>query len=162
MSLALNVKTVLFQTIPFSSIWSIDRTLSGATTPGQSEPGCEGNKGVLRILESFSITGTLPSDCLTSYPGHSWWGSLTLLQRCIRCISQPQPTGLQDTRCGSLTSAEIQTMYSTANWASLTGQGKNNQKYMRFKMNGKLVKLPVNTSSDMITLWRNIWTPKRY
>ena len=41
----LNIKTVLFQTIQFSistqfnSIWSIDRTLSGATTPGQSWPG---------------------------------------------------------------------------------------------------------------------------
>ena len=38
----LNVKTVLFQTIQFSigmqfsSIWPIDRTLSGATTLGQS------------------------------------------------------------------------------------------------------------------------------
>ena len=38
----LNVKTVLFQTIhfsmntQFSSIWAIDRTLSDATTPGQS------------------------------------------------------------------------------------------------------------------------------
>ena len=41
----LNVKTVLFQAIQFSksslfsSIWTIDRTLSGATTPGQSGPG---------------------------------------------------------------------------------------------------------------------------
>ena len=41
----LNVKTVLFQTIQFSisiqfsSIRPIDRTLSGATTPGQSGPG---------------------------------------------------------------------------------------------------------------------------
>ena len=41
----LNVKTVLFQTIQFSistqfsSIWPIDRTLSGVTTPGQSELG---------------------------------------------------------------------------------------------------------------------------
>ena len=39
----LNVKTVLIQTIQFSistqfsSIWPIDRILSGATTQGQSE-----------------------------------------------------------------------------------------------------------------------------
>ena len=33
----------------FSSIWPIDRTLLGATTPGQSEPGSDGNEGVLRI-----------------------------------------------------------------------------------------------------------------
>ena len=29
------------------SIWPIDRILSGATTPGQNEPGSNGNKGVL-------------------------------------------------------------------------------------------------------------------
>ena len=29
--------------VEFSSIWPIDRTLSGATIPGQSEPGINGN-----------------------------------------------------------------------------------------------------------------------
>ena len=33
----------------FSSIWAIDWTLSGATTPGQSGHGSDGNEGVLRI-----------------------------------------------------------------------------------------------------------------
>ena len=67
-------KTVLFQTIQFSistqfsSIWPIDRTLSGATTPGQSEPGSDGNE---RITQSFSITLALPSDSSVSYLGHS-------------------------------------------------------------------------------------------
>ncbi len=46
-------------------------TLSGTTTPGQSEPGSDGNKGVIRIPQSSSVTGTSPSDCLVSYPGHS-------------------------------------------------------------------------------------------
>ena len=52
---SLNVKTVLFQTIQFnistqfSSIWQIDRTLSGSSSPGQSEPGSDGNEGLLRI-----------------------------------------------------------------------------------------------------------------
>ena len=32
-----------------SSIWPIDRTLSGATTPGQSEPGSDGNGGIVCI-----------------------------------------------------------------------------------------------------------------
>ena len=46
----LNLKTVLFQrilfsiSILFSSIQLIDRTLSGATTPGQSGPGSDGNE----------------------------------------------------------------------------------------------------------------------
>ena len=43
-------QTVLFQTIQFSistqfsSLWPIDRALSGATIPGQSGPGSDGNK----------------------------------------------------------------------------------------------------------------------
>ena len=69
----LNVKTVLFQTIQFSVstkfsfIRPIDRTLSGATRPGQSGPGSDGNEGVLRIPQSSSITEASPSDCLVSY-----------------------------------------------------------------------------------------------
>ena len=59
----------------FTSIWPMDRTLSGATTPSQSEPGSDGNEGVIHIHQSSSITGTSPSDGLVSYPGHS-------LQRC--------------------------------------------------------------------------------
>ena len=45
--------------------------LSGATIPGHSGPGSNGNEGVLRIPQSASITGTSPSDCLVSYPGYS-------------------------------------------------------------------------------------------
>ena len=71
-------KTVLFQTIQFSintqfsSIWPIDRTLLGATTPGQSEPESYGKEGVLCIPQSSSITGALPSDGLVAYPEHSF------------------------------------------------------------------------------------------
>ena len=45
------IQTVLIQIIqfsinmPFSSIEPIDRALSGATIPGQSEPGSNGNEG---------------------------------------------------------------------------------------------------------------------
>ena len=68
--------------------------LSGVTIPGQSGPECNGNEGVLSIPQSSSITGTSPSDCLVSYPGHS-------LGR------------------GSYLPAEMQSMYSTApaNWS---------------------------------------------
>ena len=55
----------------FSSIWSIDRILSGATTLSQSRPGSDGSKGVLCIPYSSSITGASPSDCLVSQSGHS-------------------------------------------------------------------------------------------
>ena len=65
-------KKVLFQTIQcsistrFSAIRPIDRTLSYTTTPDQSGPGNDGNKWVLCIPQSSSITGTSPSDCLVS------------------------------------------------------------------------------------------------
>ena len=75
----------------FSSIWPIDRALSGATTMGQSGPESNGNEVVLHIRQS--ITGTSPSNCLMSYLEHSLRG-LTPLQRCGWCILQPQPTEL--------------------------------------------------------------------
>ena len=69
-------------------------TLSGATTPGQSEPERDGSKGVLQIPQNSNITGASPSDCLVSYPGH-------LLEE-------------------SYPSAEMQSTYSTApaSWVS--------------------------------------------
>ena len=54
-----------------SSIQPIDTTLSDAITPGQSGSGSDSNEGVLCILQSFSITEALSSDCLALYPGHS-------------------------------------------------------------------------------------------
>ena len=75
-------------------IWPINKTLSGATTPNQSEPGSNGNEGTLHIPQSSSITRASLSDCLVSYPGHSLRG-------------------------GSYTSVEMQLVDSTAlaNWA---------------------------------------------
>ena len=49
----------------------IECASSGATVPGQSGPGSKGNKGVPRIPQSSSITGTSPSDCWVKYPGNS-------------------------------------------------------------------------------------------
>ena len=56
-----------------SFIWLIDRTLSGATTPGQNTPGGDGNEEILRIPEVSHITGALQSDYLVSCAGH-WLG----------------------------------------------------------------------------------------
>ena len=53
-----------------TSIWLIDRNLAGATTPDQRGPRNGGNKRLLRISQSSSITGASLSDCLVSYPGH--------------------------------------------------------------------------------------------
>ena len=71
-----------------TSIGAIDKTLSGATTPGQSGPGSDGNEGVHRISQSSSVTAASPSDCLVSYIQDNCWRSLTPLQRCSRCIPQ--------------------------------------------------------------------------
>ena len=57
-------KTVLFQvtqfsiSTQFSSIWPIDRTLSGATTQSQNGPGSDGNEGVLLSPQNPNITET--------------------------------------------------------------------------------------------------------
>ena len=45
-----------------SSILPIHRTLLGATTPGQSGPGSDGNEEVLHTPQSSSNSGTSPSD----------------------------------------------------------------------------------------------------
>ena len=97
-------KTVRFQTIQFSLCHLFGHSLdgetvlshpSGATTPGQSEPGSNSNEGLLCIFQGSSITGTSPSDCLVSYPDHS-----------LRERSYP--------------AAEMQVVYSTAqaDWAT--------------------------------------------
>ena len=61
----------------FSSIWPIDRTLLGATTPSQSGPGSDGNEELLHILQSSSITGARP-DCVIS---RTFVGGVLLLFR---------------------------------------------------------------------------------
>ena len=72
-----------------SSIWPIDMTLSGATTPGQSGSGNDGNEGVFHISQNSCIIGASLSDCLVSY--------LTLVEG-----------------VGSYFSAEKKSVYSTA------------------------------------------------
>ena len=59
---------------PNSSIWPIDRTISGTIIPGQSGPGSDSIEVVLCIPQSSNITGASPSDCLVFYLGHSLLG----------------------------------------------------------------------------------------
>ena len=104
-------QTVLIQTIQFSismqfsSIWPIDRALSYATIPGQSGSVSDNNEVELCTPQSSSITGTSPSDCLMSYPGHSFG---------VGWCFYP--------------SAEVLSMYSTApaNWETHRVKCKNN------------------------------------
>ena len=64
-------KNSFYRRRQFSCLWLIDRTLSGAITPDDSEPGSYANKRVLRVAQSCSITEATASDCLVSYPGYS-------------------------------------------------------------------------------------------
>ena len=55
-----------------SSIWLIDRTLSGATTLGQSGPGSDVNEGVLYIPQNIGLVGRVFTNDLAdqgSVPG---------------------------------------------------------------------------------------------
>ena len=61
-----------------SSIYLIDRTLSGATTPGQSGLGSDVNEEVFYIPQRSSVTGPSPSVFLVSYPEHSLKESYSL------------------------------------------------------------------------------------
>ena len=85
--------------------------------------GSDGNEGVLRILQSSSITETSTSDCFMSYPRRLLGGDLTPLQRSGQCILHPKPIvppGHSLRR--SYSSVEIQSLYSTvpAHWTTRT------------------------------------------
>ena len=73
-----------------SFIQPLDRTLSGATTLGQSEPESDDNEGGLRILQSSSIIGASPSDYLESYLEHSWGGG-SYLSAEMQLVSSTAP-----------------------------------------------------------------------
>ena len=100
----------LFQTIQFSfstqcnSIWPINTTQSGATTPGQSGPGNDGNKGVLHIPQLFSVI----------LPGHSFGESYTSAE--MHSVYSITPAD----RATGHSLGEVQSVYfaSPADWAS--------------------------------------------
>ena len=56
----------------------MDRTLSGATTPGQSGPGSDGNEGVLHMILFSVVSWTLVGLEVLAHR-----------QRCSQCILQP-------------------------------------------------------------------------
>ena len=84
-----------------SSIWPIDRTLSGTTTPGQGGPKSNGNE---RIRHISQISKALPSNGLISHAGH------LCVCVCV-CVCLPPSTA-------------VQLVYSTAqdNWAAYREQ----------------------------------------
>ena len=71
----------------------MDRTISGAITPGQSGPGSGGNGGGLCIPQSYYITETSPSNCLVSYPGHSMGGVIPFCSDVVGLFYSPSRLG---------------------------------------------------------------------
>ena len=63
-----------------SSIWPIGSALLSGTTPGQSEPGSNGNERASHISQSLRA-GASPIDGLLSYPEHLLWGGVTVQQK---------------------------------------------------------------------------------
>ena len=102
-----------------SSIWTIDRTLLGATTPGQSEPETDENKGILSIPQSSTTIGALPSDCLMSHPGHSLGEFKAAAEMQSAYSAAPADWATRHSLGEFYPSAEMQSMYSTAlaDWA---------------------------------------------
>ena len=91
-----NCNEIFYKTeiVWFSSIWPEDRTLSDATTLGESGSGIDGNKRVLCIPQSSSINATSPPDCLVSYPGHSFGGGvLPLCRESVSVFYSPRELG---------------------------------------------------------------------
>ena len=74
------------------SICSTDVTVTGATTPGQSEPRSNGNEGVLYNPKS-SKTGASTSNSLVSWTRHSLreQGSYPSTEMQSACSAQAQP-----------------------------------------------------------------------
>ena len=67
--------------------------LSGTTTPGQSEPGSDGNEGLLGISQSTIIIGASQSDCLVAYPGYPLVGGLPLCRETVGIFYSPRWLG---------------------------------------------------------------------
>ena len=101
-----------------SSIWPIDRTLSGATTLSLSGPGSNGNKGVVHIPQSSCITRVSPSDYLVSCPGHSLGKSCPSAE--MQSVCSTATADWANSLGKSCPSAEMQSVCSTAtaDWAN--------------------------------------------
>ena len=74
------------------SFWPIDMSQSAAITSDQSVVGSNDNKGLHHITQS-SKAGTLPSDGLVVYPGHSLEGILLIYSNAVGVFSSPRRPG---------------------------------------------------------------------
>ena len=73
------------------SISSIDKTVTGTISPGQSTARSNCNGKVLNIPENFK-TGAYSSNGLVSYTGHSLGLGFAFMQKSNRRIQKPKLT----------------------------------------------------------------------
>ena len=99
-----------------SSIWAIDRTLSGTNTPGPSGPGSDGNEMIFRIPQSSSITEASPSDCIVSYQDTHCWGSYSGEE--MQSVYFAAPTVWLKWRLKSVKSVHLSSSKCDQQWAS--------------------------------------------
>ena len=150
------------------------------TTPGHSGPGNNDNERLLHIPQS-NRTEASPSDCLMSYPGHSFvesypsaemqsvystapveWatrGRLSPLQRCSRCIVQSQPTGVDQKKswiqgCGKRNHAYGSSKHA---WICLTCKMRSERE--RNGQLGRSNSYPSNRESCLISGLPTCWFP---
>ena len=118
-----------------SSIWPIDRILSGATTLGQSGPWSNGNEEVLHIFQSSCITEVLPSDCLMSYLGHSLGGVLLFCRDAVGIFYNPSQQSLYICCIFLFSILSITTFNDLAPDISMQGVSHNITAYNSYLMN---------------------------
>ena len=104
-----------------SSIWTIGRTISGATTLGKSRPGSDSNEGVLHIPKSSSIIEASPSDFFASYLGYSLAG-YSLVEYTDN-ISADNPSAKMLSVYSGPSEFELQSYYYVHFWTNTPGKG---------------------------------------
>ena len=135
------------------------------------DQGAMAMKGVLRIPQSSSITGALPSDCFVSYPGHSLGGesySSAEMQSVYSTVPS-QSTGPLIFEGWSYASAEMQLVYSAAlaylrtNWVThflrdnLIFQQRKQSEYLK-SCRQRLFWLILNSQSSTLYKVYNFYT----
>ena len=93
--------------------------------------GNDGNKGVLRLSQNSSITGTSPSNCLALYPGHSFEGDLLLCRMgndgnkgVLRISRSSSITGISPSDyLASYQDTHLKESYPFAEWATVAIRG---------------------------------------
>ena len=118
---------------PLSSIWPLERTLSGTTTPGQSGPENDLNEGLLHISQSSSITGTSPL-IVSCYIQNTHCREAVGVFYSPSQLGNPQTGNLQSRQISKSMSTDFFLIYF---WNKLWNQIKNNNSVKNCEIKSK-------------------------